>query len=154
MIPDRYQQYLSLEDIPVSQNQESERSTQFQFVWDWIHRLTPALPPDMAYGEAWMNHNKEDPEAQKLAAKCRSAPSWELFPAMYEIAASPSVSSKGEENIRVARVVSGGEAEIWGALESTYSIFDLLFRKQQILRETINDYDAIIRDVEENVLLI
>ena len=101
-----------------------------------------------------MNHNKDNPEAQQLAAKCRSAPSWELFQAMYEIAASPSVSSKGEENIRVAWVVSGGEAEIWGALESTYSIFDLLFRKQQILRETINDYDAIIRDVEENVLLI
>src|ERR1700720_4655647 len=154
MIPDRYQQYISLEDIPVSQNQEPERATQFQFVWDWIHRLTPALPPDMAYGEAWMNHNKDEPEAQQLAAKSRSAPSLELFQAMYEIAARPSVSSKVEDNIRVARVVSGGEAEIWGALESTYSIFDLLFRKQQILRETINDYDAIIRDVEENVLLI
>ena len=154
MIPDRYQQYISPEDIPVSRNQESERSTQFQFVRDWIHRSTPALPPDMAYGEAWMNHNKDDPEAQQLTAKCRSAPSWKLFQAMYEIAASPSVSSKGEENIWVAWVVSGGEAKIWGALESTYSIFDLLFRKQQILRETINDYDAIIRDVEENVLLI
>ena len=51
-------------------------------------------------------------------------------------------------------MVSGGEAEIWGALESTFSIYDLLFRKQQMLREIINDYDAIIRDVEENVLLI
>ena len=88
----------------------------------------------MAYVEAWMNHNKDDPEAQQLVAKCRSAPSWELFQAMYEIAASPSVSSKNEQNIQVAWAVSGGEAEIWGALESTYSIFDLLFRKQQILR--------------------
>src|ERR1700720_1912902 len=92
MIPDRYQQYLSLEDIPVSQNQESKRSTQFQFVQDWIHRSTPTLPPDMAYGEAWMNHNKGDSEAQQLAAKCRSALSWKLFQAMYEIAARPSVS--------------------------------------------------------------
>ena len=97
---------------------------------------------------------KDNPEAQRLAAKCRSAPSWELFQAMYEIAARPSVSSKVEENIQVAWVVSGGEAKIWGALESTFSIYDLLFRKQQMLREIINDYDAIIRDVEENVLLI
>ena len=108
----------------------------------------------MAYGETWMNHDKDDPEAQKLANKSHSAPSWKLFQAMYEIAVRPSVSFKGEENIRVAWVVSGGEAQIWGALESTFSIYDLLFRKQQILRETINDYDAIIRDVEENVLLI
>ena len=143
-----------MEDIPVLKNQESQWSNQFQFVRDWIHRSTPALPADMAYGEAWMNHNKDDPEAQRLAAKCRSALSWELFQAMYEIAARPSVSSKVEENIRVARVVSGGEAEMWGALESTFSIYDLMFRKQQMLREIINDYDAIIRDVEENLLLI
>src|ERR1700720_2348300 len=99
MIPDWYQQYISPKDIPVSRNQESEWSTQFQFVWDWICRSTLALPLDMAYGEAWMNHNKDDPEAQQLTAKCRSAPSWKLFQAMYEIAASPSVFSKGEENI-------------------------------------------------------
>src|ERR1700722_1968239 len=101
-----------------------------------------------------MDEPQQGPEAQRLAAKCRSAPSWELFQAMYEIAVRPSDSSKVEENIRVARVVLGGEAEIWGALESTFSIYDLLFRKQQMLREIINDYDAIIRDVEENVLLI
>src|SRR3984957_4968377 len=97
MIPDRYQQYISPEDIPVSRNQESKWSTQFQFVQDWIHKSTPALPPDMAYGEAWMNHNKDDPEAQNLAAKCRSAPSWELFQAMYEIAVRPRKVKKISE---------------------------------------------------------
>src|SRR6202040_3580899 len=99
MIPDWYQQYISPEDIPVSRNQESEQSTQFQFVWDWIHMLTLALPPDMAYGEAWMNQNKDDPEAQQLVAKCRSAPSWELFQAMYEIAVTYRISGPCIRNI-------------------------------------------------------
>jgi hypothetical protein len=83
----------------------------------------------------------------------RTTPSWRLFHILHNIATNDyhNLDSPGPHP-RELEAIEGARGEIFAGLETTMAHFQVLLRRDQLLRMALQKYHKLIEDLEINVM--